>query len=111
MNITKQRGGDELDIQNNTLVRHSLLGFLEMEFGVSIKEVEMEKIELARKCIEVYESPEEFFEKTGWAKDNPEISDFQYLLDNRICRWIEGKIWYFSRIQFEEGEKRLDEKM
>ena len=97
-----------MDIQNNTLVRYGLLEMLEQEFGVRIGEDELEKIELAKQCIKVYDSPEEFFQSTGWAKANPELSDFQYLLENNICKWIEGKVWYFSRIQFEEQLKKLD---
>ena len=86
-----------MDIQNNTLVRYGLLEMLEQEFGVQIGEDELENIELAKQCI-----------STRWAKDNPEFSDFQYLLENNICKWIEGKVWYFSRIQFEEQLKKLD---
>jgi len=96
-----------LDIQNNTLVRQGFLELLEQEFGVYIREDDMERIELAKQCIEIYANPEDFFQSTGWAKDNPEFSDFQYLLENRICRQIEGKIWYFSRIQFEEQQEKL----
>lgn len=51
-------------------------------------------------------TPEEFYEKTNWDRDNPEQSSFQYLEENKICRRIQGKIWYFSRIRWEEGLKK-----
>lgn len=63
----------------------------------------MEKILLAESCIEVYENIEEFLEKSGWRRDNPELCSECYLFENHICRKIQGKIWYFSRIQYENG--------
>ena len=53
--------------------------------------------------IEVYEDVEEFLEKSGWRRDNPELCSECYLFENHICRKIQGKIWYFSRIQYENG--------
>ena len=61
------------------------------------------KILLAESCIEVYENIEEFLEKSGWRRDNPELCSECYLFENHICRKIQGKIWYFSRIQYENG--------
>ena len=55
----------------------------------------MEKILLAERCIEVYENIEEFLEKSGWRRDNPELCSECYLFENHICRKIQGKIWYF----------------
>jgi hypothetical protein len=46
---------------------------------------------------------EEFLEKSGWRRDNPELCSECYLFENHICRKIQGKIWYFSRIQYENG--------
>ena len=63
----------------------------------------MEKILLAESCIEVYEDVEEFLEKSGWRRDNPELCSECYMFENHICRKIQGKIWYFSRIQYENG--------
>lgn len=63
----------------------------------------MEKILLAESCIEVYENIEEFLEKSGWRRDNPELCSECYLFENHICRKIQGKIWYFSRIQYENA--------
>lgn len=51
----------------------------------------------------VYEDVEEFLEKSGWRRDNPELCSECYLFENHICRKIQGKIWYFSRIQYENG--------
>ena len=42
-------------------------------------------------------------EKSGWRRDNPELCSECYLFENHICRKIQGKIWYFSRIQYENG--------
>ena len=56
------------------------------EFDIHIKETEEEKIALAKQCVEIYDTPEEFYEKTKWDKDNPEQSSFQYLEENKICR-------------------------
>ena len=50
-----------------------------------------------------YEDVEEFLEKSGWRRDNPELCSECYLFENHICRKIQGKIWYFSRIQYENG--------
>ena len=74
----------------------------------AIAETEEEKIALAKQCVEIYDTPEEFYEKTKWDKDNPEQSSFQYLEENKICRKIQEKIWYFSRIRWEEGLKKLE---
>ena len=76
---------------------------LAKEFGLYLKEQEVEKILLAESCIEVYEDVEEFLEKSGWRRDNPELCSECYLFENHICRKIQGKIWYFSRIQYENG--------
>ena len=76
------------EIRGNSLVRY---GF------------RVEKILLAESCIEVYEDVEEFLEKSGWRRDNPELCSECYLFENHICRKIQGKIWYFSRIQYENG--------
>ena len=94
-----------MDLQNNTILRYGFLELLKKEFQIDIREDELEKIELAKKCIKIYDTPEDFLNHSGWRNDNPECSDFQYLQENRICRKINGKIWYFSRIQYGEGEK------
>lgn len=96
-----------MNMEENALVKYTFLKLLLKEFDIHIKEAEEEKIALAKQCVEIYDTPEEFYEKTNWDKDNPEQSSFQYLEENKICRKIQGKIWYFSRIRWEEGLKKL----
>ena len=74
------------EIRGNSLVRYGFRVLLAKEFGLYLKEQEVEKILLAESCIEVYELCSEC-----------------YLFENHICRKIQGKIWYFSRIQYENG--------
>ena len=74
-----------MDIKNNTLTRHTFRELLLQEFGIAIGEKESDKIELAESCIEIYNSMEAFYEKTGWDKDNPEQSSPEYLKQNHIC--------------------------
>lgn len=97
-----------MNIEENTLLKYTFLELLRKEFGIYIKETEVEKATLAKQCVEIYSTPEEFYEKTNWDKDNPEQSSFQYLEENKICRRIQGKVWYFSRIRWEEGLKTLE---
>lgn len=91
---------------DSILVKYTFLELLEREFGIQLKEDEAEKIELAKKSIEIYDSVEEFYEATGWQRDNPEESGREYLLEHRILTKIQGKLWYFSRIRYEDGLKR-----
>ncbi|MFR8222692.1 MAG: hypothetical protein ACLU9T_17590 [Blautia faecis] len=42
------------------------------------------------------DSMEEFLEKSGWKRDNPELDEKSYLLDNHICRYIQGKSGIFQ---------------
>lgn len=100
-------GDRYLELKENSLVRYVFLRLLRREFDICIRQEDLERAELAKLCIVVYDSPEEFYESTGWARDNPDSCDFSYLLENRICRIIDGKVWYFSRLRYEEGVKRL----
>ena len=75
---------------------------LEREFLIytgSFKEAEYAK---ARRAIFVYENVDEFYEATGWERDNPELRTEDYLTRNRICRWWNGRFIYFSRILWED---------
>lgn len=56
---------------------------------------------VAAGCIEIYDSIQDFLDRSGWKKDNPELCAEAYLLGNRICCYIQGTVWYFSRIRFE----------
>ena len=58
---------------------------------------------LQKAALKYMENIEEFLEKSGWRRDNPELCSECYLFENHICRKIQGKIWYFSRIQYENG--------
>lgn len=89
------------------MVRYGFRYLLEQEFGLNVHEDDIEKLELAKACLEIYETEQEFFDRTGWKRDNPEISEFQYLQEERICRMVDGKVWYFSRIRYADGLKRL----
>lgn len=83
------------------MVRYGFKILLMREFGITIHETETEKLMLAADCIEIYVSMEDFLERSGWRKDNPELCEESYLVENRICRYIQGKVWYFSRLRFE----------
>lgn len=50
---------------------------------------------------------EEFYKATGWKRDNPELANLEYLLQHRILVEIQGKMWYFSRIRYDDGLKKL----
>ena len=78
----------------NSLVKYGFIKILELEFGIYLKEHETEKIELAETCIEVYDSVEDFY-------------NLEYLLKHRVLVEIQGKMWYFSRIRYQDGLKKL----
>lgn len=90
---------------DSLLVKYTFLEFLEREFGIQLKEEETEKIELAKQSIEIYDSMEEFYQTTGWQRDNPAESGREYLLEHKILADIQGRLWYFSRIRYEDGLK------
>lgn len=99
--------GTTIDLRENSLVRYGFQCLLEKEFGIFLREDEIAKLELARDSIEIYDTVQEFYEKTGWKKDNPEIADLAYLQQERICRLLDGKVWYFSSIRYADGLKGL----
>ena len=77
---------------------------LKTEFRIPKDMLDKAGIEQAAAALEVYGSIEEFLEKTGWGRDNPEFSSEEYLTGNRICRWVDGKLLYFSRLVWENGD-------
>ena len=80
---------------------NGLTDILEREF--LIRETwNKEKLVRAAKALEGYENVEEFLERTGWGRDNPECMTEQYLTENRICRWLGDRFFYFSKILYEE---------
>lgn len=90
----------------SSLRKYGLLKILKLEFGIDLKEHETEKIELAEKCIEIYDSVEDFYRATGWKRDNPQEANLEYLLQHRILVELQGKMWYFSRIRYDDGLKK-----
>ncbi len=91
---------------DSLLVKYTFLELLDREFGIRLREDEADRIELAKQSIEIYDSVEEFYEATGWQRDNPGESGREYLLKHRILAEIQEKLWYFSRIRYEDGLKK-----
>lgn len=92
---------DLSQIEENSMVRYGFKILLMREFDIHINETDVGRLIAAVGCIEIYDSVEEFLDRSGWKKDNPELCAEAYLLENRICRYIQGNVWYFSRIRFE----------
>lgn len=92
---------DLAQIKDNSMVRYGFKILLIREFDIHINETDVSRLIKAAGCIEIYDSLEEFLEKSSWKKDNPELCEKKYLLDNHICRYIQGKVWYFSRLRYE----------
>ena len=74
------------------------------EFGIIPTHWNDEDVQKAKIALEVYGNVEDFFLQTGWGNDNPECAVEAYLTENRICRWIDGKYVYFSRLLWETSE-------
>ena len=85
-------------------VPERMMDILKTEFLIPEDMLDKMGIEQASAALEVYGSVEEFLEKTGWGRDNPEFSSEEYLTRNRICRWVDGKLLYFSRLVWENGD-------
>ena len=81
-----------------TFEKKELKFLLEREFFIHIDSFEDEDYAKARRAIFVYENADEFFEATGWERNNPELRTEDYLTENRVCRWWNGRFIYFSRI-------------
>ncbi len=79
---------------------------LQREFAVEVDDNCPKELERARMVLMIYEDREDFLEKTRWQQDNPELTEEPYLTENRICRWIEGKFVYFSRLLWESDSKK-----
>ena len=93
---------DLSQIKENSMVRYGFKILLMREFDIHINETDVCRLIAAADCIEIYDSIEEFLDRSGWKKDNPELCAEAYLLDNRICRNIQGKVLYFSRLRYEK---------
>ena len=77
---------------------------LKTEFLIPEDMLEQKGIRQATAALESYDSVEEFLVKTDWGRDNPEYSSEEYLTENRICRWVDGNLLYFSRLVWEKQE-------
>lgn len=91
--------GREWDIPNQRLTE-----VLEQEFGITVNLQNPDEVLRARDSVAVYESAEEYLKSSGWERNNPEIASEEYLVKNRICRWIDGKFIYFSTLLWETGK-------
>ena len=80
-----------------------LMQLLETEFEIQVSDWTEMELSRARRALFFYDSLQDFFGQTGWNLDNPEIADEAYLISNRICRWVCGRLVYFSRILWEES--------
>ncbi len=74
------------------------------EFGIIISYENPRELMKAREALFFYNTIWDFLEQSRWRYDNPELSDEQYLTKNRICRWIDGRLAYFSRLKWGEGK-------
>lgn len=90
-----------LDIINNPLVRYSFLRTIRNEFGIHIPDDDVESAVRMGGCIQIFDNWEAFYEETGWERDNPECAGKEYLIKQKICREITGKVWYFSRVMWD----------
>ena len=85
-----------------------LIALLEREFMIKEIDWNRDRLTWARASIQVYDSVEDFWQQTGWKRDNPESYTEEYLTSNRICRWVDGKLVYFSRLIWEAREKKKE---
>lgn len=79
---------------------------LQREFAVEVDYNCPEELERARMALVLCKDREDFLEKAGWQQDNPELTEESYLTENRICRWVEGKFVFFSRLLWESDIKK-----
>lgn len=80
------------------------VNFMKAEFDVDIDYTDRAAVLRAAQALVPYEGVEEFLMFTGWDKDNPECCSEEYLVENRICRWLDGKFVYFSRLKWETSQ-------
>lgn len=87
----------------------SFLHMIQTEFLINTAGWTQTELRRAEYAITTYDSVEDFLEQSGWGRDNPELQDEQYLTENRICRWVDEKFIYFSRLAWESEleEQRL----
>lgn len=88
-----------------TFEKTELKFLLEQEFLIHTDSFEDTEYTKAQNALFDYENMDEFFKVTGWARDNPECRTENYLTSNRICRWWNGRLVYFSRIMWEDEDE------
>ncbi len=91
--------GKQWDISDRRLAE-----VLRTEFGVIINYRKKFELERIKRALFVYKDRRDFLEQSRWGYDNPELADEKYLIQNRICRWIDGRFVYFSRLVWGEEE-------
>lgn len=92
-----------LMIYENPVIRLGFTTVMKKEFDIDIDYTDRNAVLRVANALIPYESVDAFLLDTEWGKDNPECSDEAYLVENRICRWIEGKFVYFSRLLWGGG--------
>ena len=80
-----------------------LICVLEQEFDLKKRVWTAEELKKARNALFAFPDVKAFLSETGWSRDNPECSSEEYLTTERICRWIDGRFIYFSRLLWEAG--------
>ena len=91
-----------LMIYETPMIRLGFATILKTEFGVDIDYTDRNAVLRAANALIPYESVETFLLDTEWDKDNPECSSERYLVEHRICRWIDGRFVYFSKLLWDE---------
>lgn len=81
---------------------------LQSEFLLFLEEEGERELLHARAALFVYDDLEDFLNQTGWERDNPEAADENYLTKNRICRWVNGRFFYFSAFIWEGKWDEVD---
>ena len=76
---------------------------LEQEFDLKKRVWTAEELKKARNALFAFPDVKAFLSETGWSRDNPECSSEEYLTTERICRWIDGRFIYFSKLLWEVG--------
>ena len=80
-----------------------LICVLEQEFDLKKRVWTAEELKKARNALFAFPDVKAFLSETVWSRDNPECSSEEYLTTERICRWIDGRFIYFSKLLWEVG--------
>ena len=91
-----------LMIYENPVIRLGFTAVMKKEFDIDIDYTDRDAVLRAAHALIPYESVDAFLLDTECDNDNPECSSEAYLIEKRICRWIDGKFVYFSRLLWEK---------